>query len=157
VMLTAAGFAPIFRESTLADPSFAPAREAIDLVLKGHEPYPALAVDRHWNLVAANAGVTRFIGLASAELLKPPLHVMRLTLHPDGLAPRILNLAEWRSHLLVRLKRQVEQTGDKTLADLLVELSAYPYPKPKHGADTHVVNSVLIPMQFSSPVGVLSL
>src|SRR5262249_8778178 len=94
VLLTAAGFAPIFRETRLAGPSFPPAREAIELVLKGHEPYPALAVDRHWNLVAANAGVTRFIGLASEELLKPPLNVMRLTLHPDGLAPRILNLAE---------------------------------------------------------------
>ena len=157
VMLTAAGFAPIFRESTLADPEFGPAREAIDLVLKGHEPYPALAVDRHWNLVAANAGVTGFVVLANAELLKPPLNVMRLTLHPDGLASRILNLAEWRAHLLSRLKRQVELTGDKTLADLLVELSAYPYPKSKHEVDVHHGGGVLIPMQFSSPVGKLSL
>src|SRR5262249_37331973 len=122
-----------------------------------HEPYPALAVDRHWNLVAANSGVTRFIGLASPELLKPPVNVMRLTLHPDGLASRILNLAEWREHLLVRLRRQVELTGAKTLADLLAEPTEYPYPKSQPGLDVPPGGGVLIPMQFASPVGKLSL
>src|SRR6202008_3774069 len=92
VLLVAAGFAPVFRERQLADPALASARQAIDLVLKGHEPYPALAVDLHWTMVAHNAAVARLIAGADASLLQPPVNVLRLSLHPKGLAPRIANL-----------------------------------------------------------------
>ena len=105
VLLVAAGYAPVFRERQLADPVLASARQAIDLVLKGHEPYPALAVDRHWTMVASNAAVARLIAGADASLLQPPVNVLRLSLHPKGLAPRIANLTEWRAHLLERLRQ----------------------------------------------------
>ena len=80
------------RERPIADPALAPARKAIELVLKGHEPYPALAVDRHWTLVEANTAVAPLLAGADAALLKPPVNVLRLSLHPSGLAPRIANL-----------------------------------------------------------------
>ncbi|CAN7317055.1 helix-turn-helix transcriptional regulator [Rhizobium rhizogenes] len=131
-MLLAAGFAPVFPERSLDDPALAPARRAIDLVLKGHEPFPALAIDRHWTLIAANAALAPLLsGVADISLLKPPVNVLRLSLHPGGLAPRILNLAEWRAHLLERLRQQITATGDPILAALLKELSAYPAP-PAH-------------------------
>src|SRR5712672_251849 len=95
VLLVAAGYAPVFAERSLQDPALQAARKAVDLVLAGHEPYPALAVDRHWTLIAANSAVGRLIGGADASLLQPPVNVLRLSLHPKGLAPRIANLAEW--------------------------------------------------------------
>src|SRR2546423_1928048 len=97
VLLVAAGFAPVFAERSLEDPALQAARKAVDLVLAGHEPYPALAVDRHWTLIAANSAVGRMIGGADAALLQPPVNVLRLSLHPRGLAPRIANLPEWRA------------------------------------------------------------
>ena len=115
VLLVAAGFAPVFQEKKLEDPTLAAARAAIDLVLKGHEPYPALAIDRHWMMVAANASVAPLLVGCAPALLKPPVNVLRLSLHPDGLAPRIANLAEWRSHLIARLKRQIDVTADVEL------------------------------------------
>ena len=96
VLLVAAGYAPVFRERQLADPALSCARQAIDLVLKGHEPYPALAVDRHWTMVATNGAVGPLVAGADASLLQPPINVLRLSLHPEGLAPRIANLVEWR-------------------------------------------------------------
>jgi transcriptional regulator with XRE-family HTH domain len=156
VLLTAAGFASQFKETSLDDPSLLPARRAIDLVLKGHEPYPAMAVDRHWNLIAANSGVTRMLSGVSQEMLTPPLNVLRLSLHPQGLAPSIVNLAEWRAHLLARLRRQVEMTADKVLADLLIELSGYPEPPMPHDAHIYPADSVVVPLQFATPAGTLS-
>ena len=104
-LLHAGGFAPVFSERPLVDPALSPARVAIDLVLKGHEPYPAVAIDRHWTLVASNgATAPMLVGIADA-LLQPPVNVLRLTLHPDGLAPRIVNYHEWRAHLLDRVRR----------------------------------------------------
>ena len=102
------------------------ARAAIDRVLAGHEPFPALAVDRYWTLVAANRVVPPLLTGVAPELLQPPINVLRLSLHPDGLAPRIANLPEWRAHLLARLSRQVELTADPRLAELLQELRGYP-------------------------------
>ena len=128
VLLVAAGYAPIFPEKTLDDPALAAARRAVDLVLKGHEPFPALAVDRHWNLIASNAAVPPLLIGADPSLLRPPINVLRLSLHPDGLAPRIANLAEWRAHLLARLRRQIEISADKVLVELLNELAALPAP-----------------------------
>lgn len=127
VLLHAAGYAPVFPERPLDDPALKPARAAVDLVLKGHEPFPALALDRHWRLVAANAGVAPLLaGVSDPDLLQAPVNVLRLSLHPSGLAPRIANLFEWRAHLLDRLRRQVDITADPLLVRLMRELSAYP-------------------------------
>ena len=128
-LLVAAGYAPMYKERPLDDPALAAARRAVDLILKGHEPYPALAVDRHWNLVAANSMVPHLMEGADPSLLQGPLNVLRLSLHPLGLAPRIINLSQWRRHLFERLGQQVQQTGDATLVALLEELQAYPGPE----------------------------
>jgi len=122
VLLVAAGFAPSFRDHGFKEPGADPLRQAVDLILKGHEPYPALAVDRHWTLVAANGAVQRLMTVEEPALLAPPINVLRITLHPGGLAPRIANLVEWRAHVLERLRRQVETSADPTLAALLDEL-----------------------------------
>lgn len=134
-LLMAAGFAPVFPERSLDDPALQAARRAIDLVIAGHEPYPALAVDRHWTLLSANRAVAPLLAGAAVELLRPPVNVLRLSLHPDGLAPRIANLAEWRAHLLTRLRHQVDVTADATLGALLRELTDYPAPA-SHTAST---------------------
>ena len=126
VMLGAAGFAPVFAHRSFDDPSLGPAKAAIDLVLQGHEPFPALAVDRHWTMLAANGAVAPLLAGVDAALLAPPVNVLRLSLHPNGLAPRIVNLAEWRAHLMERLRRQVELTADATLIALMGELRGYP-------------------------------
>ena len=129
-LLAAAGFAPLYRERPLADPALAAAREAVDQVLKAHEPWPALAVDRHWHMVSHNATVPLLLEGVDAALVQGPINVLRLSLHPGGLAPRIANLPTWRAHLLHRLAQQVEATADPVLAALLDELSAYPAPPP---------------------------
>ena len=126
ILLVAAGYAPVFPERPFDDPALKAARRAVDLVLKGHEPYPALAVDRHWTLVAANGPVARLMAGAAPALLAPPVNVLRLSLHPDGLAPRIANLAEWREHLLARLRHQIDLTADAVLIELFKELRGYP-------------------------------
>ncbi|SEJ19345.1 MULTISPECIES: helix-turn-helix domain-containing protein [unclassified Variovorax] len=157
-LLVAAGFAPMYRQRSLDDPAMASARRAIDLVLKGHEPFPALAVDRHWNLVAHNALVPLLMEGAAPELLKPPINVLRLSLHPDGVAPRIANLAQWRTHLLERLLQQIAATGDAVLQSLHDELAAYPAPAVSHDApvlDT-ALSAVAVPFQVIMPSGVLS-
>ena len=125
LLLVAAGFAPALPERPLDDPALAAARRAVELVLEAHEPFPALAVDRHWQLVAANAGIAPFLAGSAPQLLAPPVNVLRLSLHPEGLAPRIVNLAEWRAHIFHRLEAQVEASADRGLADLLAELRAY--------------------------------
>ncbi len=159
VLLVAAGFAPVFAERKLEDPALQAARKAMDLVLAGHEPYPALAVDRHWTLVAANAAVGRLIAGADPALLRPPVNVLRLSLHPKGLAPAIANLSEWRAHLLARLRRQIEVSADPVLAELMGELSAYPVPfartpaRPSRETD---YGSVVVPLQLTTPAGPLS-
>src|SRR5215831_7969028 len=115
VLLNAAGYAPVFLERALDDPALAAAREAVNLVLEGHQPYPALAVDRHWNLVAANDAVPPLLAGVDPSLVSSPVNVLRLALHPKGLALRTANLPEWRAHLLARLRRQVELTADPVL------------------------------------------
>jgi transcriptional regulator with XRE-family HTH domain len=157
-LLVAAGFAPMYRRRSLDDPAMAAARRAVDRVLKGHEPFPALAVDRHWNLVAHNALVPLLMEGAAPELRKPPINVLRLSLHPEGVAPRIANLAQWRTHLLERLQQQIAATGDATLQALHDELQAYPAPKVSHDApviDT-ALSAVAVPFQVVMPTGVLS-
>src|SRR5262249_18653378 len=114
-LLMAAGFAPGFRDRPLDDPSLARAKATIDRILKAHEPYPALTVDRHWNMVAANGAVAPMLEGVDAYLLKPPINVLRVSLHPRGLAPLIVNVGEWRSHLLERLRRQLRLTRDPAI------------------------------------------
>ncbi len=128
VLLVAAGFAPAFQQRPLDDPALKPARAAIDLVLRAHEPNPALAVDRHWNLVSANRMLVPLLEGVPEGLLRPPLNVLRLSFHPEGLAARTVNLAEWCGHLLERLHRQCEATADSELIRLYHELKSFPIP-----------------------------
>lgn len=153
-LLTAAGFAPMYGERRLDDPALNAAREAIDLVLRGHEPCPALAVDRHWNLVSHNRAVPPLLAGVSAELLMPPINVMHLCLHPQGLAPRILNLAQWRAHAFARLRQQIAASADLQLETLLASLQRYPAPD----RDVPPIDAAMVvPLQIASPAGVLSL
>jgi len=153
-LLLAAGYAPAFRERPWADPDLASARQAVELVLTGHEPYPALAVDRHWNLLASNRAVAPLLDGMAPHLLEPPINVLRLGLHPEGLAPRIINLPEWRVHLLSRLRRQVEVSGDQVLGELLAELQGY---STLPGRTDHTeVGGVVVPLRLQTPAGVLA-
>lgn len=158
-LLEAAGYAPLFRERPLSDPQLAAAREAVELVLKGHEPYPALAIDRHWTIVAANGALAPLVGAASAALLAAPVNALRLSLHPEGIASSIVNWHAWRAHVLARLQRQIEVSGDGTLAALREELTAYPTPP---GAQTEqedgnaALNQIAVPLRLRTPLGVLS-
>src|SRR3954467_11997443 len=128
VLLVAAGYAPAFPQRPLEDPALKSARQAIDLVLKAHEPNPALAYDRHWNLVSANRMVMPLLSGIPARLLGQPINILRLAFHPEALAARTVNLGEWSSHLLERLHRQCETTADPELIKLYQELKAYPVP-----------------------------
>jgi transcriptional regulator with XRE-family HTH domain len=128
VLLVAAGFAPAFPQRSLDDPALKSARHAIDLVLKAHEPNPALAVDRHWNLVSANRMVMPLLAGIPQRLLGQPFNVLRLSFHPEALAARTVNLAEWCGHLLERLHRQCETTADPELVKLYHDLKAFPIP-----------------------------
>ena len=127
-LLLAAGYAPVFAERPLDDRSLRQAKNAIETVLAAHDPFPALAVDRHWNLVSANRGAQALLAGITPSLLEPPVNVLRVSLHPDGAASRIENLGEWKAHLLHRVRKQVEATADPALLDLLEELKAYPAP-----------------------------
>ncbi|MBM3557820.1 MAG: helix-turn-helix transcriptional regulator [Alphaproteobacteria bacterium] len=158
-LLLSAGFAPPYQHRPYDDPALAPARAAIDMVLKGHEPYPALAVDRHWTMIAANGVAGAFLaGVVGPKLLEPPVNVLRLSLHPDGLAPRIVNLPVWRHHLLDRLRHQIAATADDELGRLLAELRAYPSPDASDFAegDPTPQSDVFVPLVLRLPDGVLS-
>jgi transcriptional regulator with XRE-family HTH domain len=156
VLLAAAGYAPVYAERPLDDPAMHCARQAVQTLLRAHEPYPALAVDRHWQLLSANRSVQALMAGVDATLLEPPINVLRLSLHPRGLAPRILNLAQWRAHLLARLGQQVHASADPVLAALLRELSGYPAAAAQHPMDG-ATQSVVVPLQLESPLGQLSL
>jgi transcriptional regulator with XRE-family HTH domain len=152
-LLTAAGFAPAFRERALDDRSMQPARLAVEQVLKGQEPFPALAIDRHWNMVSANGAIAALVAGADAALLEPPVNVLRLSLHPGGLAPRIANLGQWRAHLLERLGRQIGLTGDPQLLALREELTSYPDNSADHDS---VDAGIAVPFVLNTAAGPLS-
>jgi transcriptional regulator with XRE-family HTH domain len=156
VLLSAAGFAPVFPERKLDDPAMQGARRAVDLVLKGHEPYPALAIDRHWTMLAANDAVARLLGGIAPALLEPPVNVLRLSLHPDGLSQRIMNLPQWRAHLLERLRRQIETTAAPALVGLLKELEGYPAPRLPAPAARQDFADVIVPLQLKAGEAILS-
>jgi transcriptional regulator with XRE-family HTH domain len=155
VLLVAAGFAPAFPNRPLDDPALKAARDAIDIVLKAHEPYPALAVDRHWNLVSANRMIAPLLEGIPPDLLGPSLNVLRLSFHPEGLAARTVNLAEWCAHLLERLHRQCEATADPELVKLYNELKAVPMPARKT-PQAPLADSVAIPFRMRLGDDVLS-
>ncbi|WP_181936497.1 helix-turn-helix transcriptional regulator [Hydrogenophaga sp. SNF1] len=160
-LLVAAGFAPMYRERTLDDPAMAAARAAVQRILDAHEPWPALAMDRHWNLVMHNRLVPLLMQGMAPQLLQPPVNVLRLSLHPQGLAPRIHNLPQWREHLLERLRQQIATTGDAALAELAEELRALPAPAGGHGDGHHALPGehlgVLMPFRLDTPLGELNL
>jgi transcriptional regulator with XRE-family HTH domain len=155
VLLVAAGYAPVFTERALSDPALSAARAAVDLVLKGHEPYPALAVDRHWIMRAANGAVAPLLAGVDPGLLEPPVNVLKLSLHPQGLAPMIENAAEWRAHLLARLRQGIEATGDPVLVTLLNDLRALPAPAGQSQGEDY--GGVVVPLRLRTPHGTLAL
>jgi transcriptional regulator with XRE-family HTH domain len=170
LLLLSAGFAPVYSERKLDDPALRQASKAIELVLAGHEPYPALAIDRHWSLVSANAMVAPILTGVRPRLLEPPINVLRLALHPDGLAPRVENFLEYRSHLLSRLRHQIDTTADPVLVELLAELESYPVPAAA-GQGAEVLDGdgvdrarareedyggVIVPMRLQTQFGVLA-
>jgi transcriptional regulator with XRE-family HTH domain len=155
-LLLAAGYAPAFPERSLDDPDLAPVRDALDRILTAHEPNPAVVFDRSWNLVAANSvtfALTEVVDVDPA-LLEPPINVLRVGLHPRGLAPLIANLVEWRAYFLQRLERQVALTGDDQLATLLDEVAGY--PGAESGRDpvpARMGNEILGPLKVRAPGG----
>jgi transcriptional regulator with XRE-family HTH domain len=147
VLLLAAGYAPAYAQRDLDETEMGPVRQAIDRVLHGHEPYPAVVVDRHWGLVAANRAVPLLIAGAAEHLTEPPVNVLRLSLHPAGMAPRIVNLGEWRAHLLDRLGRQAVVSGDPALFALHEELAAYPGGEGGHAPDLEA-GAIAVPLRL---------
>lgn len=125
-VLLAGGYAPAYPAERLDGPRLAAVRTALHGVLAGHDPFPAVLVDRHWTLLDANAGVSLLTSGSAPELLAPPVNVLRLSLHPDGMAGRIVNFSQWRAHILHRLHRQVAETGDDVLRELHAELIGFP-------------------------------
>jgi transcriptional regulator with XRE-family HTH domain len=155
-LLLAAGYAPVFPERSLQDPEMAAVREAVDLILSGHEPNPAVVVDRCWNLIAANAPMAALGAWVDPELLRPPVNVMRVGLHPRGLARWTVNRGEVRAHFLGRLEHQVAVTGDADLTQLLNEVAGYPGAAHEHDpAAEALAGQILTPlMRLRGPDGV---
>ncbi|SBT42873.1 helix-turn-helix transcriptional regulator [Micromonospora narathiwatensis] len=152
----AAGFAPVHAERAFTD--LGAARAAVEAVLTGHEPNPALAVNVRWELLAANRAMAAFLHDVPLELRTPPVNVLRVTLHPDGLSRRIGNLAQWRAHLLRRVRRQLARTAAEGLAELLTELESYPVPGPNAtGAGRAPTDDLVVPLRLSTEYGELAL
>ena len=150
-LLLAAGYAPAFAETDLDAPELASVRAAVRQVLAGHEPYPAVAVDRWWHLVDGTSGVALLTAGVDPDLLRPPVNVLRLGLHPDGLPRRIVDAGPWRAHLLGRLRQQVELTADGELAELYDELAGYGGGEPPDGP-----LELVVPLRIRHGDGVLS-
>ncbi len=158
-LLLAGGFAPAFPERALNEPAMDVAKGALRQVLDAHEPFPALVIDRHWNLVLANQAAERLLSSIDPELLQPPVNVLRISLHPRGLAPLIVNLGEWRHHLLRRLRRLAAHDNDSVMHELLAELSKWP-PLPGEQTPSEFESSapdIAVLFRFRSPLGELAL
>lgn len=154
VLLLSGGYAPEYPAHGLADPPMSAVNDAIEHVLRAHEPFPAVVIDGRWEMVAANDAIPMLIEGAPPPLLEPPVNVLRLSLHPEGMAPRIVNLPEWRAHLLDRLDRDIASTADPALIELRAELATYPCPPPASSPDTR---AILVPMRLRVGVATLSL
>jgi transcriptional regulator with XRE-family HTH domain len=158
-LLLSAGYAPMYAERRLEDPALEQARKAIHLVIEGHRPYPALAIDRHWTLVASNSMLDILLGGIEPQLLQPPVNVLRLGLHPQGVAPRVVNYTQWRAHTLMRLRQQIAATADPILIELLAELESYPLvstPEKEPKDDGVDYGGVVVPFRLRTDYGVLS-
>lgn len=158
-LLLSAGYAPMYSERRLDDPALEQARKAVHLVVEGHHPYPALAVDRHWTLLASNSALTPLLGGVDPRLLEPPVNVLRLGLHPQGIAPRVVNYTPWRAHTLARLRQQIAATADPILVELLAELESYPLvstPETESKFDDADYGGVMVPFRLRTDYGVLS-
>ena len=157
-LLLAAGHAPAFPERSLDDPDLAPVREAIDLILKGHEPYPAVVFDRAYNLVVANAAAGVLAEGVDPELLEPLVNLLRLGMHPRGMAPHVVNMAEVRAFFRERIERQLVSTADPELAAVIEEIAAYPSSESPADAAAHrEVGEILGPVKLrAADGGVLS-
>ena len=143
-LLLAGGYAPLYPEHGLDEPELAAVRAGLRRILDGHDPYPAVLVNRWWELIDQNASIGTFIDGVAPSLLEPPVNVLRLSLHPDGMAPRIANLAEWRAHLITRLHRQAAATGDARLAALHEEMRGYPGGE----SEPPQVTDVVVPLRY---------
>ena len=155
MLLLAAGFAPAFPERGLAE--LEAAKNAIDSVLKAHKPYPAFAVDRHWNVVLSNSALPQLYEGCSADLLRTPINAMRLILHPAGMGPRILNFAEWRAHSLSVLRQQIAARADPVIQRLHAEIAAYPVPpnsEPLGGFEAS--QRLATPLRIATRLGTVS-
>jgi len=148
LLLLRAGFAPVYTETAFDSSRMTVVRAAIRQVLAGHEPYPAAVVDRHWNLIDANASVSLFTEHIAQELLAPPVNVLRLSLHPAGMAPWIVELGAWRAHLLGRLRRQIALTADPDVEALYAELRSYPCDQPDPPVALHGSGDVVVPLRI---------
>ncbi|MFE9763875.1 helix-turn-helix domain-containing protein [Streptomyces sp. NPDC005808] len=156
-LLLAAGYAPHYAETPLDDPAMDALREGVERLIRGYEPYPALVIDATYNVLAANQGVAMFLHGIPEALLAPPLNAMRLTLHPDGMAPRIRNLHAWRGHLLAQMERQVALSRSAPLRALYEEVAAYPVPEPAHADEPFdAVACFALPMRIEHDGRVLS-
>jgi transcriptional regulator with XRE-family HTH domain len=151
-LLLAAGYAPAYTEMNLEDQQMSPVRDALDSILKAHEPYPAVIVDRQWEIVLSNGPARMLLEGVSDDLLSPPLNALRITLHPDGLAPRVLNFAEWSGHLLTRLRRQALLSQDPALAELERELLGYPGVEQSTGI-AEPEEMLFVPLRLRLPDG----
>lgn len=156
-LLIAAGYAPLYAETSLSDPALDEVRRAMDMMLEAQKPYPAFVLDRYWTVIASNGALPELYAAVDPELLEMPTNALRLTLHPKGLAPRIANLAEWRMHLLARLQKQIQLTADPKLMELQRELLSYPTAK----GDRRVVSAaegpvVAVPLEIETEMGLLS-
>ncbi|MDX6330732.1 MAG: hypothetical protein QOI83_3115 [Streptomycetaceae bacterium] len=153
-LLLAAGYAPAYPETPLDDPAMSALRAGIEQLLTGYEPYPALVMNGTYDVLAANRGIALLIDGVAEHLLRPPLNALRITLHPEGIAPRIQNLGQWRPHLLEQLERQISMRGSQRLRELYEEVSAYPGPAPEDSADP--MHPFALPMRIEHGGQVLS-
>jgi transcriptional regulator with XRE-family HTH domain len=152
-LLLAAGYAPVYPATSLEADEMAPVRDALDRILSGHEPYPALIVDRRWDVIAANAPANAIMSGVDPELLEPPVNALRISLHPCGLAPRIANFAEWSTHLLTRLQRQAALAADPELVALHDELRALPGVETQAHGPLEAADLLFTPLRLRTPEG----
>ncbi len=155
-LLRAAGFEPLFEENAFQVPVPDMFRRAIETVLAAHDPCPALVVDRHWTMLSANRSLAHLVAGAEPLLLRPPVNVLRLFLHPAGLASRIVNLGQWRAHVITRLQRQIDLSGNSRLLDMTEEIRGYPYPRDNASPDQVETGEVATPFRLATIEGVLS-
>ena len=153
-LLLAAGFAPLFQERSLSE--LASARSAIEQVLRAHMPYPAFAVDRHWNVVLSNGALPQLYEGCAADLLRTPINAMRLILHPAGMGPRILNFAEWRAHTITVLRQQIEVRADPVIQALLAEVMSYPAPPGAVALSSEGPQRYATPLLVATRLGTVS-